>query len=58
MYTLLQAVLRIRIWIRRIHMFLSLPDPDPLVRYMDLDPDPVPSIIKQIERKTVIPTVL
>jgi hypothetical protein len=27
----------------RIHMFLSLPDPDPLVK--DIDPDP--SIIKQ-----------
>jgi hypothetical protein len=33
------AVLRIR----RIHMFLGLPDPDPLVRGMD----PGPSIIKQ-----------
>jgi NCK-associated protein 1 len=44
-----QAVLRIRI---RIHMFLGLLDPDPLVRGMDpdpaLDPDPDPSIIKQI----------
>jgi hypothetical protein len=41
----LQAVLRIR-----IHMFLGLPDPDPLVRGMDPDPalDPDPSIIKQI----------
>ena len=38
-----KAVLRIRI--RRIHMFLGLPDPDPLVR--DTDPDPNPSIIKQ-----------
>ncbi len=28
-----------------IHMFLGLPDPDPLVRGMD--PDPVPSIMKQ-----------
>ncbi len=35
------AVLRFRI--RRIHMFLGLPDPDPLVR----DTDPDPSIIKQ-----------
>ncbi len=34
------AVLRIR-----IHMFLGLPYPDPLVRGMDPDPDP--SIIKQ-----------
>jgi hypothetical protein len=41
------AVLRIRI--HRIHMFLSLldPDPDPLVRYMDPVPDPDPSITKQ-----------
>jgi hypothetical protein len=29
----------------RIHMFLGLPDPDPLVRGMDPDPDP--SIIMQ-----------
>jgi hypothetical protein len=34
------SVLRIR-----IHMFLGLPDPDPLVRGMDPDPDP--SIITQ-----------
>ncbi len=36
------AVLRIRIWIRihRIHMFLGLPDPNPLVRGLDPDPDP------------------
>ncbi len=42
-------VLRIRI--HRIHMFLGLPDPDPLVRGMDPDPDPArdpdPSIIIQ-----------
>jgi hypothetical protein len=37
----------------RIHMFWGLPDPDPLVRGMDpdpdpaLDPDPDPSIIMQ-----------
>ncbi len=33
----------------RIHMFLGLLDPDPLVRGMDPDPnpDPDPSIIKQ-----------
>jgi KRAB domain-containing zinc finger protein len=37
-----KAVLRIRI---RIHMFLGLPDPDPLVRGMDPDLDP--SIIMQ-----------
>jgi hypothetical protein len=40
-----QAVLRIRIRIHRIHMFLGLPDLDPLVR--GVDPDPDPSIIKQ-----------
>jgi hypothetical protein len=41
--------IRIRIWIHRIHMFLGLPDPDPLVRGMDPDPalDPDPSIIMQ-----------
>jgi len=43
--------IRIRIWIHRIHMFLGLPDPDPLVRGMDPDPDPAldpdPSIIMQ-----------
>jgi hypothetical protein len=48
-------MLRIRIRIHRIHMFLGLPDPGPdtLVRDMDpaLDPDPDPSIIMQ---KTVI----
>jgi hypothetical protein len=44
-------VLRIRI--RRIRMFLGLPDPHPLVTSMDTAPDPVPvpapdpSIIKQ-----------
>jgi hypothetical protein len=33
----------------RIHMFLGLqdPDPDPLVRGMDLDPDSDPSIISK-----------
>jgi hypothetical protein len=31
--------------LRRIRMFLGLPDPDPLVR--DMDPDQDPSIIKQ-----------
>ncbi len=56
-----QPVLRIRI--HRIHMFLGLLDPDPLVRGMNPDPDPLvrgmnpdpdpaldpdPSIIKQI----------
>ena len=48
---LLPAVLRIRIRIHRIHMFLGLPDPDPLVRGMDPDSDPAldpdPSIIMQ-----------
>ncbi len=42
-----KAVLRIRIY--RIHMFLGLPDPDPLVRVMDPDPDP--SIIMQKNSK-------
>jgi hypothetical protein len=43
-FGLCSAVLRIR-----IHMFLGLPDPDPLVRGMDPDPalDPDPSIIMQ-----------
>ena len=49
--TVSKSVLRIRI--HRIHMFLGLLDPDPLVKGMDpdpdpaLDPDPDPSIIKQ-----------
>ncbi len=38
--------------IHRIHVFLGPPDPDPLVRGMNPDPDPAlvpdPSIIKQI----------
>jgi hypothetical protein len=34
----LQPVLRIQIRIHRIHLFLGLPDPDPLVRGMDPDP--------------------
>ncbi len=34
-----KTVLRIRLRIR-IHMFLGLPDLDPLVRGMDPDPDP------------------
>jgi hypothetical protein len=38
---LLQAVFRIH----RIHVFFGLPDPDPLVRCMDPDPDP--SVIMQ-----------
>jgi hypothetical protein len=44
------AVLRIRIRIHRIHVFWGLLDPDPLVRVMNPDPDPVlnPSNIKQI----------
>jgi hypothetical protein len=46
-----EPVLRIRI--HRIHMFLGLQDPDPLVRGLDPDPDPAlgpdpdPSIIMQ-----------
>jgi hypothetical protein len=38
-----KAVLRIRI--HRIHMFFGLPNPDPLVRGMDPDPHPDPSMI-------------
>jgi hypothetical protein len=43
----LTAVMRMRMRIHWIHMFLGLldPDPDPLIRYMDPDPDPY--IIKQ-----------
>ncbi len=39
----------------RIHMFLGPPDPDPLVRGMDLDPnpDPDPSIITQNSKKNL-----
>jgi hypothetical protein len=40
-----KSVFRIRIQIHRIHMFLGLPDPDPLVR--GIDPTPDPSVIKQ-----------
>jgi hypothetical protein len=42
-------MLRIRILIRRIRMFLSLPDtdPDPLVTSIDPAPAQNPSIIKQ-----------
>ena len=43
------AVLRFRV--HRIHLFMGLPDPDPLVQGMDpdpaLDPDPDPSIIME-----------
>ncbi len=45
----------------RIHVFLGLldQDPDPLVRGMDPDSDPDPSIIKfKIVTKTLIFTVL
>jgi hypothetical protein len=46
---MLLSVLRIRI---RIHRFLGLLDPDPLVRGMDPAPDPDldPSIIMQKEK--------
>jgi hypothetical protein len=42
-------LIRIRLRIHRIHMFLGLldPDPDTQVRGMDPEPDPGPSIIKQ-----------
>ncbi len=45
------AVLRIRIRIHRIHVFLGLldPDPDPLVRGMDPDP----SIISKNNKKNL-----
>jgi hypothetical protein len=39
-------------------VLLGLPDPDPLVRGMDLDPDPDPSHKAIIVRKTMISTVL
>jgi hypothetical protein len=39
--------IRSRLRIHRIHMFLGLQDPDPLVRGMDPDPAPDPSIIMQ-----------
>jgi hypothetical protein len=51
--SLFLPVLRIRIRIHRIHVFLGHLDPDPLVRAMDpdpdpaVDPDPDPSIIMQ-----------
>ncbi len=47
-----------RILLRRIHLFLGLPDQ--LVRDMDPDPSPDPTIIKQkyVVRKTLLPTVL
>jgi hypothetical protein len=45
-----EAVLRIRI--RRIHLFLDLPDSDPDLLVRGTDPDP--SIIEQI----VVPTVM
>ncbi len=48
--TLLQALLRIRSWIR-IRMYLGLPDPDPLVR--GTDPALDPSIIKQNRKENL-----
>ena len=56
-WTYFIAVLRIRIRIHRIHMFLGLldPDPDPLVRGMDPDPS---IIMQKIVRKSLIPTIL
>ncbi len=43
-----QAVLRIRIriWIRRIRMFLGLLDPDPSSLVKGMDPDPAPAPIQ------------
>jgi hypothetical protein len=39
-------VFRIRIWIHWVHIFLGLsdPDPDPLVRGIDPDPDLAPDL--------------
>jgi hypothetical protein len=47
MHRAIKPVLRIQIRTRRIRMFLGLldPDPDPLVRGMEPNPDP--SIVKQ-----------
>jgi hypothetical protein len=44
-YNFRQPVLRIRIMIHRIRMFLGLLDPDPDALFTSMDPDP--SIIKQ-----------
>jgi hypothetical protein len=41
------TVLRIRIWIHRIRMFLGLLDPDPDLLVRGMDPAPDPSIIMQ-----------
>jgi hypothetical protein len=41
----------IRIRIHRIHMFLGLPDPDPLVRSMDPDLTTDPSIMEKSKKK-------
>ena len=38
--TLASTVLLIQIWICRLHMFLGLPDPDPLVSDTDQYLDP------------------
>ncbi len=43
--TLASKVLRIQIRIRRLHMFLGLPDPDPLVSDTGTDQYLDPSII-------------
>ncbi len=40
----------LRIQIHRINMFLGLPDPDPLVKGIDLDPDPDPSSCKNSKK--------
>ncbi len=45
-------------WIHRIHMFLGLPDPDPLVRGVDTDPSIIPLLSSKIVRNTLILTVL
>ena len=54
-YLKFTPVLRIRIRIHRIHMFLGLldPDPDPLVRGMNPAPDPDPSILSKNSKKNL-----
>ncbi len=42
-------VLEIRNRIRRIRMFLGIPDPDPLGKDPDLDPAPDPSLFINLQ---------
>jgi hypothetical protein len=59
-YCIFFSVFRIRIWIHRIHMFLGLPDPDPLVRGVDPDLDPYIILLSSSKnsKKNLILTVL